>query len=183
LPAVVIAADINAFHVAGAILALWALIVAFLGTTRADFPGSNAGEKAVMAISGILVLAAIGTGIGTSAAEGGEKGGESAPEAAPPSGPAQELKLAANADNQLAFDKTALKAKAGNVRITMENPAQIDHNVSLEGPGGIDEHGDTVGNGDSSEVEAELQPGTYTFYCSVPGHREGGMEGKLTVTK
>jgi uncharacterized cupredoxin-like copper-binding protein len=27
-----------------------------------------------------------------------------------------------------------------------------------------------------------LKPGTYTYYCSVPGHRSGGMQGKLVVS-
>ena len=36
-------------------------------------------------------------------------------------------------------------------------------------------------NGGISEIDADLQAGEYTFFCSVPGHREGGMEGKLTV--
>jgi uncharacterized cupredoxin-like copper-binding protein len=37
-----------------------------------------------------------------------------------------------------------------------------------------------VGNGVSS-FSATLSPGTYTFFCQVPGHRAGGMLGTLTV--
>ena len=63
----------------------------------------------------------------------------------------------------------------------MKNPAPVPHNVSIEGPGGIDEQGPTVDKGGASEVEATLKAGSYTYYCSVPGHREAGMEGTLTV--
>jgi uncharacterized cupredoxin-like copper-binding protein len=38
-----------------------------------------------------------------------------------------------------------------------------------------------VQGGADSTIKVDLKPGNYTFYCSVPGHREGGMVGKLTV--
>jgi uncharacterized cupredoxin-like copper-binding protein len=38
-----------------------------------------------------------------------------------------------------------------------------------------------VQNGGVSTVNVKLAPGTYTFYCSVPGHRQAGMQGTLTV--
>ena len=47
---------------------------------------------------------------------------------------------------------------------------------------GVDVKGEVVATGGTSTVSEELEPGTYTFYCSVEGHREGGMEGTLTVT-
>jgi uncharacterized cupredoxin-like copper-binding protein len=66
------------------------------------------------------------------------------------------------------------------VTIKSVNKASIDHDISIEG-NGVDEHGQIVKDGGTSEVKVDLKAGDYTFYCSVPGHREGGMEGKLTV--
>jgi uncharacterized cupredoxin-like copper-binding protein len=210
--AVVLAAEITAFHIAGGLLALWAVVLAVLGLTRHDFPGKGAGQTIVMAISGVLMLAAVGTAIVTAKDEpkseeqaGFENKVGKEGTGAPDSGGAQAAggtgsgqspgengenvpaggtitKLTLNADEtQLAFDKTSLEAPKGNVRITMTNPSASDHNVALEGPGGIDEKGPIVGKGGASEVEAKVDPGSYTFYCSVPGHRQAGMEGQLTV--
>jgi plastocyanin len=95
-------------------------------------------------------------------------------------GTAQTLQLSANPSGELSFDKTSLSAKPGTVRIVMANPAPVPHNISLEG-GGIDEKGPVVNKGGDSQVEAKLKAGTYTFYCDVPGHRQAGMEGTLTV--
>jgi uncharacterized cupredoxin-like copper-binding protein len=95
-------------------------------------------------------------------------------------GAASTLALSADPSGKLAFDKKSLQGKAGRVTIVMKNPAPLSHNVSLEGPG-LDEKGEIVGQGGTSRVSATLKPGSYTFYCSVPGHREGGMEGTLTI--
>ena len=90
------------------------------------------------------------------------------------------LKLVADPNNALAFDTKTLEAKAGEVTITMDNPAFIPHNVAIKGSG-VDVKGPEVGEGGVSTVKATLEPGTYVFYCSVPGHEAGGMKGTLTV--
>jgi plastocyanin len=71
-------------------------------------------------------------------------------------------------------------ASAGALTIRSPNESPTEHNIALEG-GGVDEVGDVVGQGDVSEIEVDVEAGEYTFFCSVPGHREGGMEGTLTV--
>ena len=159
----------NAFHVIGALFALWAVILAVVGVTRDDFPRPGFPTLAVGMVSVLLAAGAIGSGVITSAGQA---------EAA--EGGAGALSLTANAGGQLSFDKQSLEAPAGEVTIRMENPSSVPHNVSVEGDG-VDEEGETVEKGGTSEVSAELRAGEYTFYCSVPGHREGGMEGTLTV--
>ena len=69
----------NAFHVLGGLLAVWALLVSFLGITRENFPASKAAERAVAAISALLVACAIGSAVITAAnerEEGEREGGE-----------------------------------------------------------------------------------------------------------
>ena len=210
---IIAATDITPFHVAGAILALWAVVVAALGIMRHDFPRGGA-EKIVMAISGILVLGTIGTAVtapeeepkgheiqnrqekggkeGSEVPEGGTRpapgtGSDSGQEEAGETGKAvpgqateQTLNISVPEGAGLRFDKTALTAKAGTVTIVAQNNEPVPHNVSIEGAG-IDEKGPVVEKGGASEVSAPLKAGDYTFYCSVAGHREGGMEGTLTV--
>ena len=72
----------NAFHVLGGLLALWALLVSFLGVTREGFPASRAQERLVAAISVLLVVGAIGSAIYTGATEEEEHEGEGGEEAA-----------------------------------------------------------------------------------------------------
>jgi hypothetical protein len=73
---------VNAFHVCGAILAAWAVVVSILGITRENFPGTAGAARLIGSISVILVAAAIGTAIYTSATEEHEGGEEEHDEAA-----------------------------------------------------------------------------------------------------
>lgn len=170
----------TAFYVLGGVLAGWALVVTALGITRPGFPGSQAGKRIVIAISVVLVAAAIGSGIVGAASEE-EDDEAAAAEAAPAAEGSAAGALAIRADPQaLAFDTDELEAEAGSVTIEMENPSAVPHNIAIEGDG-VEEEGEVVEQGGVSRVSAELEPGEYTFYCSVPGHREAGMEGTLVV--
>lgn len=169
----------TAFYVVGAIAALWAVLLAAMGITRDRFPASRAATRAVMAISTLVVIGAIGTAIYGGIVESAhEEEPAEADEAEAAAG--EEIELAADPTGELAFDVSELQAEPGAVTLAMENPSPIEHNVSLEGPG-VSEEGEIVGQGGTSTVTADVERGDYTFYCSVSGHREGGMEGTLTV--
>jgi plastocyanin len=71
-------------------------------------------------------------------------------------------------------------ANAGQITIESKNPQSTGHDIAITG-NGVNAGGKVVSNGGVSTFSTNLQPGTYTFYCTVPGHREAGMQGKLTV--
>lgn len=93
--------------------------------------------------------------------------------------PGSTLKLAAD-PSAIAYDTTSLTAKAGEVTIDFSNPAPIEHDVAILKDGEEIAASELVTEADTS-VSAELEPGSYTFLCTVPGHAEAGMEGILTV--
>jgi plastocyanin len=97
-----------------------------------------------------------------------------------PGGGGTTIALSADPSNDFAFDKTRLHAPAGPVTIEFSNPARLAHDVTVEGQGkGLG--GTEIISEDSEALHLDLKPGTYTYYCSVPGHREGGMQGTLIV--
>lgn len=105
----------------------------------------------------------------TGGAAGGEGGG------------GETLSFEADPEGGFAYTTTEATAKAGKVTVEFDNPQSLTHDVAIE-----DSKGNEVGKTEvivdgSDSTTVDLKPGTYTFYCSVPGHREGGMEGTLTV--
>ncbi len=89
--------------------------------------------------------------------------------------------IEADPSGNLAFTSDTASAEAGDVTINFTNSSPVPHDVKIEGSSGEEIGGtETVSEG-SESAEVTLKPGTYTFYCSVPGHRQAGMEGTLTV--
>ena len=186
------AADFTAFHWVGIALACWAVVLTFIGIRRPDFPGL---EKVVLAVSALHAFGTIGTAIATVKGEKKEEARaaevtqKANPKPAPTQGQAaptptqqgtSQLKLSADPTGNLKFSTDALSAKAGNVRITLTNPAPVPHNITLQTPAGT-KGGPTVAKGGTSTVTGTLKPGKYVYYCSVPGHRQAGMQGELTI--
>ncbi len=145
------------------------------------------------AVALVLVLAALGlaacggdddssdTGTTTeTTAESGANGGGSEAEGKS-AGSAGAIAFEADPAGGLAYTSDKATAKAGKVTIDFTNPQPLQHDVAIE-----DKSGETIAKTDviaegSDSTTAELETGEYTFYCTVPGHREGGMEGTLTV--
>jgi outer membrane protein assembly factor BamB/plastocyanin len=94
---------------------------------------------------------------------------------------ASTLKIEADPTGLLKYTESQITAKAGKVTIDFTNNSPLEHDVVLInsankilGQTPIFDHG-------TKSFQVTLAAGTYTYYCSVPGHREAGMQGTLTV--
>ena len=191
------------FYVCGSVLAVSAVAISILGLRVNSFPGRFAPLVALWFVALVGASATFAVlhaqdeqeAKAAELSEAGEEAeeeeagapiqGESETEGEAPSEPtesstvATSLKLAAD-PTQIAFDTTKLSAKAGEVTIDFDNPSALEHDVAIEQDGKQIAISETIAKGKTS-VSADLQPGTYTFLCTVPGHAEAGMEGTLTV--
>jgi plastocyanin len=90
------------------------------------------------------------------------------------------LKVSSPADGSTVFEPSKLTAKAGSVTIDYDNPSPVDHSIAIEAGGEtLDES--AIETDTTLTATADLKPGEAVYYCTVPGHREAGMEGSLTV--
>ncbi len=67
--------------------------------------------------------------------------------------------------------------QTGKITVEMPNKSGTPHDIVIDGKG----TGEVVQNGGTSRFSANFTAGNYTYYCSVDGHRQAGMQGTLTV--
>ena len=91
------------------------------------------------------------------------------------------VKLEANPSGSLSYNTTTLTAHPGKVTIEFTNMAPLEHNVTVENSAGSKLGATPTFSGGTKPLTLDLKAGTYSFFCSVPGHRQAGMQGTLTV--
>lgn len=106
---------------------------------------------------------------------------EESTSSAAPSGEGGSLAVSAVPDGSFQFTEDSLSTEAGAITVEFDNPSSTPHNVYIEDESGeILAESETISEG-TTTTDADLEAGTYTYFCDIPGHREGGMEGTLTV--
>ena len=99
------------------------------------------------------------------------------------SGAGSALAVAADPSGQLKYTKSTLSAKAGTVTIQFTNGSPLAHNLHIQqGTSGAIIGATPTCQGGSKSLTVNLKAGTYTYFCTVPGHRMAGMQGTLTVS-
>ena len=121
-----------------------------------------------------LVIAVVTLGLALAGCGGGEE-----PE--PTNGAAQgtgTLELVGT--DGLQFQPEQATVTAGEVTVELTAVPAVQHNVVIEG---VNDEEPVVeaAAGETATDTVSLEEGAYTFWCSVPGHREAGMEGSLEV--
>jgi len=120
----------------------------------------------------VLALSACGGGSSSSSTTPATTGGGGA-------GGGSTVKISADPSGALKYEQTDVSATAGSITIDFTNMSSLPHDVTIEGNGASGATDQITDSTTSTTVD--LEPGTYTFFCSVDGHRAAGMEGTLTA--
>jgi plastocyanin len=159
------------FYAVGAALVAWAVLLAAFGVTHPDFPRSEGRARLLMLTTALLVGGTITAAVLTAGGAGHKAQAQPA---------AATLTLAADPSGALSYDVRHASLKAGDDTIRFVNRSPIQHNVTIAQGSKIVAATKTITSA-TTTVAAKLSPGAYAFYCSVDAHRQGGMEGTLTV--
>ena len=204
--------DGDFFFVTGIVLVLAAVAISFVGIRRSErFPPNRGMLVGVTALFAVIVGTTMAFAVvksvdeqdkrneelaketeqaqpeneGEAPSPGGQPqasggGNQQAPQGAVPT---ETLDVSSPADGGLVFEPDGLEAKPGNLTIDYDNPSPVPHSIAVATANGnvLGETTPAAGGTQTLDI-SDLAPGKYIFYCTVPGHREAGMEGNLTVT-
>jgi plastocyanin len=159
--------------------ALFALLLAALALVACGGGSDTTGEGTSPAAGAVEEAEEKGEEVGEEAEEKAEEAEKEAEGGS--AGSASTLDFEADPSGNLAFTTDTATSKAGKVTVDFTNSSPVPHDVAIE-----DSNGETIGETEviaegSDSTTVNLKPGEYKFYCTVPGHRQAGMEGTLTV--
>jgi uncharacterized cupredoxin-like copper-binding protein len=139
----------------------------FAPRRRPDFPGKNG--LSVFVIASLVLFAAMISAVEIFGAEGEAKG------AGTTAGKATVVQVQ---EKEFKISLSTTSVHAGAVTFVVKNVGKVPHNLTIQGGKATQ----NINGGGSAKLTVTLKKGTYTLYCSVPGHRQLGMVTKLTVT-
>jgi plastocyanin len=163
-------------YVVGAVLAGWAVVLAAFGVRHPEFPRSGGQARLVVLMTALLVVGTMTSAVLTAGGEGQKA--RAAPAGASPT--SSTLALTADPSGGLSYNVRHATITAGADTVQLVNRSPVPHNVTIAQGSKTIAATKTI-QGATATTTATLPPGEYVFYCSVPGHRQAGMQGTLTV--
>lgn len=179
----------SAYYVIAIVIAVGAVVLSAIGLTREDFPPTVRAGRIVMAGTLLLVAAGIVALLATTHREHPrEEAAEAREKAAEEQGEGAVQGEGGGATVRAIEDEFSIKLESGDTlkpekyRFRVVNRGKIGHDLAIEGEGLAEEPKTAlIDPGEEADLEADLEPGTYRFYCTVPGHAESGMETDVEV--
>jgi uncharacterized cupredoxin-like copper-binding protein len=179
----------SAYYVIAIVIAVGAVVLSAIGLTREDFPPSIRAARIVMAGTLLLVTAGIVALLATTHREHPrEEAAEASEQAAVAQGEGAVQGEGGGTTVRTEEKEFSIKLRGGNsltagkYRFAVVNRGKIGHDLAIEGEGLAREPKTAIIDpGEEADLQADLKPGAYRFYCTVPGHAESGMETDVTV--
>ncbi len=169
--------------IAGGIFVLWAIASAVvIPRYRPDFPGRRGLTPfivvTVFIFLGMLFAVEVFGAEEAEKPEAGEAAG--APSGGTTSAGAAQTVRVREVDFKIELPDTSYSP--GSYVFDLKNDGKTAHNLTIKGPGVANAATPTIAAGKTAKVQVALQSGTYELYCSVPGHKEAGMDTKIAVS-
>jgi len=168
----------------GAVFIVFALASSFLFPRyRPSYPAGRLGWFIVVTLALFIgMLAAVeifGAEPAEKAAAENEGSSSSSTSSTTASGGAGQTVQVSEKEFKITLPSTTLKP--GSYTFDLSNDGKIQHDLTINGPGVNNAKTPLINGGQHATLKVKLTAGTYDFYCSVPGHKQLGMDVKVKV--
>ncbi|NUR31303.1 MAG: hypothetical protein HOV83_36575 [Catenulispora sp.] len=136
------------------------------------------GRRSATALVALLSAALLAAGCGgkSDTGTGGSGGGGPAPTAS-----VAGTKVTAT-EKEYSIGLSTMTYKPGVYTFEAQNAGTMPHDLTIAGPGVTQQSTPTLQPGDTAPLTVTLQSGTYELWCSIPGHKQLGMDVKIQVS-